>query len=126
MIRFKAKYQEFRNINIQVELVELGGKLMARLHAAADAPIPSGMKRFSSEQHVSLENFLDGLRSRAGAASVVETKETPEEELARLCPGLTEMAEMEALLKDKTPQAAPPAPNDYEPGPSIIRGGSEA
>lgn len=63
MTRHMGKYQEFQNVNIRAELVEVGGKLAVQVHVAADAPTPNGMKRFSSEQHVSLDNFIDGLRA---------------------------------------------------------------
>lgn len=66
MTRFMGSYKEFRRVNIQADLVEVGDKLAVRVHVAADAPTPSGMKRFSSEQMVNLDNFIDGLRAESG------------------------------------------------------------
>lgn len=75
MSRYKAAYQEFRNINIQAELVEIAGKLAVRLHVAALAPTPTGMRRFGSEQHVSLDNFIDGLRAENGNVEAIDRLE---------------------------------------------------
>jgi hypothetical protein len=61
-------FEEFRNINIQADLVQIGPTLAVRVHAAADIQIGSGWQRFSSEQHVNLDNFLAGLREKATPA----------------------------------------------------------
>lgn len=68
MSRHISRFEEFRNVSIQAELVSIGPRLAVRVHAAADIQIGSGWKRFSSEQHVSLENFFAGLREKATPA----------------------------------------------------------
>jgi hypothetical protein len=72
MTRHLSRFEEFRNINIQAELVRIGPRLAVRVHAAADVEIGSGWKRFSSEQHVSLENFFAGLREKMPPAPEAE------------------------------------------------------